>query len=385
MSDVRRIFRDFVNKIKTRQDDMDDIDMSGTAVKRRMAALQKAYNSHLADQYGEDEELCYYYVAHQVISRHTYDSYDEQHNIGRAAAMWVLNELERNGNFNEALKLLPSDYKEYMDFYIPDAFVYPMYDQDIVRAMMSALQNRNGESFLFFVDDYAVKGKKAECEERKRFDAIMELLDRDRIELACSRFKKAQDDLQDRIIQCYRRILRERRSIEEQMDNSHPSTPLMFGFSNLMKGADYMSRMDEIENRLRKISVGFGAFSVMQYDDVLSEFKLSKVAKLINGFQVADPFETCFALMYLLDSGDDAPWLYGSGLGVAMNAAERLPWRLEPDDYLFGITGDEDDYCSWYLNRRNWKEDQKKREDEGTLRVTSEFRDKRVDDYSMVE
>ncbi len=230
MSDVRRKFRDLVNKIKARQDDMDDIDMSGNAVKRRMAALQKAYDRHLADRYGEDEELCSYFVGHQVINLYTYDSYDEQHNISRAAAMWVLNELERNGNFNEARKLLPSDYKEYMDFFIPDAFVYPMYDQDIVRAMMSALQNRNGESYNFFVDDYAVKGKKAECEERKRFDAIIELLDRDRVELACRRFKEAQDDLQERIIQCYRRILRERRSIEEQMDRDHPSMPLMFVF-----------------------------------------------------------------------------------------------------------------------------------------------------------
>ncbi len=88
MVDVRRKFRDIVNKIKTSQVDMDDIDMSGTAIKRRMAALQKAYNKHLAGQYGDDEDLCHYYVGHQVINLRTYDSYDEQHNISRAAAMY---------------------------------------------------------------------------------------------------------------------------------------------------------------------------------------------------------------------------------------------------------------------------------------------------------
>ncbi len=59
----------------------------------------------------------------------------------------------------------------------------------------------------------------------------------------------------------------------------------------------------------------------------------SEVAETLKGFTVQDPYELCFALYYLIDTGDDAPWLIMSGSMVMGYCRHMLPWHLpEMDD-----------------------------------------------------
>lgn len=44
-------------------------------------------------------------------------------------------------------------------------------------------------------------------------------------------------------------------------------------------------------------------------------------------FKVTDPYAMCFALMYLLDSGDDCPWLMYSGGALMSYVYTMLPWN----------------------------------------------------------
>ena len=53
-----------------------------------------------------------------------------------------------------------------------------------------------------------------------------------------------------------------------------------------------------------------------------------EVAAEINDLEIGDPYELCFAFLYLIESGDDLPWLYGPGVGLLQEIAESLPWGV---------------------------------------------------------
>ena len=66
-----------------------------------------------------------------------------------------------------------------------------------------------------------------------------------------------------------------------------------------------------------------------------------EVAEHMNPIPVSDPFEMCFALLYLIDQGSDLPWLYGVGTGMMCEVTESLPWGIieydeTEDEIVFG-------------------------------------------------
>ncbi len=61
--------------------------------------------------------------------------------------------------------------------------------------------------------------------------------------------------------------------------------------------------------------------------------------------RIENPYEMCFALLYLIESGDDLPWLYGAGCGLVGEVAETLPWGIiEYDEFEDDVwcVGEED-------------------------------------------
>ena len=46
---------------------------------------------------------------------------------------------------------------------------------------------------------------------------------------------------------------------------------------------------------------------------------------------ISDPYELCFALLYLAESNDELPWLYGAGCGLMSEVIAALPWSAERD------------------------------------------------------
>jgi len=56
--------------------------------------------------------------------------------------------------------------------------------------------------------------------------------------------------------------------------------------------------------------------------------------------QIDNPFEMCFALLYLAESNDNLPWLYGAGCGLMGEVIESLPWGILEYDEL-----DDDVWC----------------------------------------
>ncbi len=52
----------------------------------------------------------------------------------------------------------------------------------------------------------------------------------------------------------------------------------------------------------------------------------AEIADIVSSFQPGDPYEMCFALLYLLDTDSELPWLYLPGSAINTCAGAMLPW-----------------------------------------------------------
>jgi len=79
--------------------------------------------------------------------------------------------------------------------------------------------------------------------------------------------------------------------------------------------------------------------------DGLSQYGEVKIEPM-EPMRIDDPYELCFALLYLAESDDDIPWLYGACNGLMGEVVETLPWGIieydEMEDDVWG-DGEEDD------------------------------------------
>lgn len=87
--------------------------------------------------------------------------------------------------------------------------------------------------------------------------------------------------------------------------------------------------------------------------------------KLLTPLPITDPFELCFALLYLVETGSDIPWLYGSCIGMMSEVIDCLPWGLSDysemeDPYwedMPPIASKIPDFPDWYQRDFAWKGD----------------------------
>ena len=87
--------------------------------------------------------------------------------------------------------------------------------------------------------------------------------------------------------------------------------------------------------------------------------------KLLTPLPITDPFELCFALLYLVETGSDIPWLYGSCIGMMSEVIDCLPWGLSDysemeDPYwenMPPIASKLPDFPDWYQRDFAWKGD----------------------------
>lgn len=52
------------------------------------------------------------------------------------------------------------------------------------------------------------------------------------------------------------------------------------------------------------------------------------VAAKMQPLPISNPYEICFALLWMIESGSDLPWLFGPGCGMIQEVVENLPWGI---------------------------------------------------------
>lgn len=290
-----------------------------------------------------------------------YNTIDACHQITISAAIWMLDQLNLQDKLENAFPFLPAvDELEMINKY--QWVSHPCYDTDLIYAMVELIRYKNEpdppriDKFqgTLFSDDAVTKGK-GDHAGRQNFDAVMDLIDKAAIRKAVERYEKKVWEFYRitlRTIKCFNeaetKLLRRIETIEKNMrqkalqkptgPTAVPKLPPLNGspFSNGLFANDDHYEKQRIERQLNRIQqvpvytllalVNDREKLTKQFIDVIPE----DLAKDIVEFSVDDPFALSFALMYLLDTDSDIPWLYYGSMAVAYTMIDQLPFDAIP-------------------------------------------------------
>lgn len=88
--------------------------------------------------------------------------------------------------------------------------------------------------------------------------------------------------------------------------------------------ADDVARTREATNDFTHLFARSQMIGRKRLEKILGEENAKKFCE----FPLHNPYETCFALLYLFDIDDDCVWSYGVSVALACRAASMLPWGL---------------------------------------------------------
>ncbi len=109
------------------------------------------------------------------------------------------------------------------------------------------------------------------------------------------------------------------------------------------------NRLDEAEDRRASFATNILKRGYIRPSECREDYGKDVAAHMIP-LSVPDPYEICFALLWLTENGSDLPWLYGPGAGMIQEASESLPWAIieydELDDPVWEVDHQEPEQLS---------------------------------------
>lgn len=294
-----------------------------------------------------------------------YDMYASIFHIDFSVALWILDELRAANKFFEALNYFPEESD--VDFTF-SSYHDASHDTDVIETLIFLIRNRNsdlqydekffaGKAELELTEkrQYILPDDSENLSYRERFNAIIALIPKEHIEKAVTRFKDKAWEYFDIILEgvnYYRqkeiRLLRRLQRITENLAESHNKSALqpssiigsktLTPLDSLNVGMDrhiqYLKQIDEaadIENEANEYGylqdeVTMSGSTIKFKIEFCNDKSETDAGKALLDFEVDNPFEACFAALYMLDSGDDFAWLYGLTMGVLQTAIFQLPW-----------------------------------------------------------
>lgn len=266
------------------------------------------------------------FVSFETICFYDYDMLDDADNCSLAAALWVLEDLRRTGKLHDAYRFLLKSMMQMKDMYMymPIDFYHPCYDQDLIRSVAHVISMRNSR-----------------MKTTGEFRAVMNLVDVDSIKMAIEHFK----ELQWQALTCFMKaeeyfdkktevVMRELKSL------MNPSVLIVNNPQNSEeRKREAVAEESQIDIDRRMFQVQFETYLETGERRTNGNRELGRIMK---EFRIDDPFDICFALVYLRGMDDDAVWLMKAGVSVTRAACRLLPWHYDDSE------ASEEELDSWY-------------------------------------
>jgi len=141
-----------------------------------------------------------------------------------------------------------------------------------------------------------------------------------------------------------------RNPIEQLLLSEGPKTQGHFGMaaSEPFQLIEYFEReaqqldedLEKLNREITELIFHSHRLGTMPYERIKRDYG-TEIADIVSEFTYCDPYEMCFALLYLMDSDSDLPWLYYPGIVLRENAGAMLPWFGEEYDELEDAHWDE--------------------------------------------
>lgn len=292
----------------------------------------------------------------------TFDTLNKEYDAELAAAILMLDYLDAHELMEEAAAHFPQSEEQLGSVALPN-LSDSAHSDDLLRAMKYLIHSRNRGRKGFddgkaWMDSADAAPDESESEDRRRFDAVMALIDGDTKNELCRQFLAYTDRLTDSLtalIAAHRKKANEIResllaelSIQRELcektraDVLPPaaedatvtvSDPFFEVMPQLqasqVREQALRKELEKEENAVDEIYRLMLLFPSLKQEEagVFADFE---------GLDIRDPFGMCFAFLCLLDSNSDAIWSYNLSYDVLAYACQALPWAgchaVDPDD-----------------------------------------------------
>lgn len=346
------------------------------------------------------------FTQNELSPFNNYNHIDSDMDLRIGAALWILDKLRASGKMHEANKILPDTAGNPDVWYLPTDFHHVCYDNDLIQSVMYVMTNRypgeqgNGAGCSVITEQNA-RGR----EPSELWRELLNLLPEDEVAAATETFKTKLWELATRNMKGQAYYDKEVASVFRQIQNatgpaSGPlASPMMGRQGPLAQKTDALQqtgilpdfggipglgggfggylggdpggglgsigtgmndvhtlamRGEELVEQDHEYTRNFDRFLHMDKKQIRKETGSREVAEALAGFTVDDPYALCFALFYLIDTGDAAPWLMRSGCSLMVCVQALLPWNIQEEDW------DDDDWDTWFdgmqYNQNGWLE-----------------------------
>ena len=320
----------------------------------------------------------------------SYDEQEDDLNLILAAAIWMLDHIKQNGRIREAVALLPRDDDLWEDantvtLYDPvhseDVIIGMVCaienrnaDCELPGQKRSHRKAQEKETSRRTLSDLltAMQAQHQDVPSRNRFEALLEMIPKEDIEQAVNTFQEKVFELVTLYFRCRATFCSREQEVSARMDRfytnmakrassmfdrlhqkqtfplSQQTDPMQILSQGVRSGSagileemmtdpaelndwfeEESRRLDREMNDIKfdamKLAFFFRRLMSMPFAVIEGHFG-AEIAETASSFQPADPYEMCFALLYLLDTDSDLPWLYLPGLTIATCAGSMLPW-----------------------------------------------------------
>ncbi len=274
-------------------------------------------------------------VDFEVMCFTNYRFLEDSFNYTLGATIWVLDELRRTGKLHDAYDFLPSSRMEIDEIYTPMDFYHPCYEDDLIQSVAHVLDPKNSTG------DWT-----------DQFDGLMDLLDSEKVTSAVEKFKDLQWKAMEIFLRCIEYYDQKSRRIMQEIESLQKPNPLM-----VVRPENTEERIGELAQDGVDLSKDRKHFT-SHFEDFIGTnqrriMDSRELGKIMNEFRIEDPFEICFALIYMIGYVDDAIWSMKAGASVVSAAGRMLPWYVSPEDW----DEDEDPWEGMTFDRGNdWLE-----------------------------
>lgn len=304
----------------------------------------------------------------------SYDIIDKEAYLCLGAAIWMLDQIWEEQHMQELCDLLPEDCDDVDMLEVYDT----RYSYELIERMLWVIQSRYGKT-----DRYVVPKNILSKREDNAFHDILALIPEEAKALAAQRLKlkfwkwadlyfEAIDPffqkgvkLDETLEQLSKEIdatkLKKRNPVMQQLPLSAP-LPLLNNTS-LNSPEMLTRRIEKIEEDHRDLRHQIGDFHFVSVQAAImgksrvTECVGEKYADSFYNFPIEDPYEMCFAILYLLDQDDDYAWTYSFMAAVICRAASMLPWGFDRYDEPYdGFWFDDDEWIPPVPMNPEWYE-----------------------------
>lgn len=337
------------------------------------------------------------FTKNELMPINNYNHLDDNADLRIGAALWILDKLRASGALRDAYDILPDVSDDGDAWYLPVDFIHPCYANDLIQSVIHVITNRYGTRR----DVVITEGNACRKKPGETYQKLLDLLPREDVQKACDEFKSKTWELVSRFMKGQAYFDREVERTIREMENSLSGPPAfsamkggtgsmpmgglggLSGFSGFPGSAGTKNVAFDIAQRGKKLmdqshdyAMDFDRYLWMDRKAVRRESGSREVADAVADFKVGNPYEICFALFYLMDTGDDAPWLIRSGSSLMLYVLRMLPWHMEQDDW------EDEDWDDWLdglqYNRDGWLE-------QGKVEEPIDFYHERHGDRSLAQ